>query len=114
MDKAPHTLNIDAWADFCRRHGFQQIAKAETEDATVYVGERTQPGKTWLACPIESQTHYVVAWALEQNVNGRAEMTHGRPVILPALGGALDQKKRIQAALVDATDHLRMSSGRVH
>ena len=110
---APASYDLPAWTRYCAKHGLTPIGKSETPQATVYIAERVNPGIAVSLDPIESQTHYVVAWALEQNVDGSAQMTYGRSIKFRA-ADVIDRNKRIQAALIDAAQHLGPASGRTH
>lgn len=111
-DVAPLSFDLPAWTRFCERKGFKPIGRADLPEAAVYVAERMEPGKA-TADPIESQTHYVVAWALEQKVKDGTAMTFGRTVKLRAIENPF-QNMRIKAALADAATHVRRQDGRIH
>lgn len=98
-------MDIAKWEGICRAHGLSPVGKSEHRLADVYVAERQIPGNALSADPIECQTHFEIAWALDR----RGGMAYGRTVKVKAMD-YLTQADRVKFALKDAVDHILMGA----
>lgn len=98
-------MDLKRWEYVCQQHGLQPVGRSSLPMADVYVAERRLSGNVLSADPIECQTHYEIAWALDK----QGGMAYGRTIKVKAMD-VLNTNDRIKMALKDAADHIAMGA----